>query len=72
MSLTGLAGALEVSVAYFMAHASQGSLLLPLLNGGKLAVLYCFAFLYFALAGGGAWSVDSLRGKTHGIERLAS
>lgn len=50
-----------MAVAYFMAHASQGSALLPMLNQGELAVLYCFVFLYFVFAGGGAWSVDSLR-----------
>jgi uncharacterized membrane protein YphA (DoxX/SURF4 family) len=26
-----------------------------------LAVLYCFLFLYFAVAGGGAWSIEQLR-----------
>jgi putative oxidoreductase len=50
-----------MAVAYFMAHASQGNALLPMLNQGELAVLYCFGFLYFVFAGGGAWSVDSLR-----------
>ncbi|HET6492360.1 MAG TPA: DoxX family protein [Burkholderiales bacterium] len=50
-----------MAVAYFMAHASQGSVLLPMLNGGEPAVLYCFVFLYFVFAGAGAWSVDSVR-----------
>lgn len=50
-----------MAAAYFMAHASQGSPLLPLLNQGELAVLYCFVFLYFVFAGAGAWSVDALR-----------
>ncbi|HEX6002457.1 MAG TPA: DoxX family protein [Burkholderiales bacterium] len=50
-----------MAVAYFMAHASQGSVLLPLLNQGELAVLYCFVFLYFVFAGAGAWSVDDMR-----------
>lgn len=27
------------------------------------AILYCFTFLYLAAAGGGAWSVDELRGR---------
>ena len=48
-----------MAVAYFMAHASQGNVLLPLLNGGELAVLYCFVFLYFVFSGAGAWSVDA-------------
>ena len=47
------------AVAYFIAHAPQG--FYPLLNGGELAVLYCFVFLYIASEGGGAWSVDNLR-----------
>jgi putative oxidoreductase len=48
----------DVAVAYFMAHAPRG--FFPLLNGGELAVVYCFAFLYFWLAGGGEWSLDRL------------
>lgn len=50
-----------MAVAYFTAHASQGNLLLPMLNHGELSVLYCFAFLYFTVAGAGAWSVDAAR-----------
>jgi putative oxidoreductase len=44
------------AVAYFIAHAPQG--FFPILNGGELAVLYCFAFLYLAAAGPGSWSLD--------------
>ena len=40
----------QMAVAYFMAHAPQG--FLPLANGGEAAILYCFAFLYLATAGG--------------------
>ena len=47
----------EMAFAYFMAHASRDPL--PLLNGGELAVVYCFLFLYLAAAGGGSWSVDA-------------
>ena len=50
-----------MAVAYFMAHSSQGHVLLPMLNQGELAVLYCFVFLYFVFSGAGAWSVDSVR-----------
>jgi putative oxidoreductase len=46
----------EMAFAYFMAHAPHG--LSPLVNHGEGAVFYCFVFLYFAFAGGGAWSVD--------------
>jgi putative oxidoreductase len=50
-----------MAVAYFIAHASQGHVLLPMLNQGELAVVYCFVFLYFAAAGAGAWGVDTMR-----------
>jgi putative oxidoreductase len=49
----------EMAFAYFMSHAPRG--FFPILNGGELAVLYCFLFLYFAVAGGGAWSLDAKR-----------
>ena len=52
-----------MAVAYFMVHASQGSVLLPMLNQGELAVLYCFVFLYLVFAGAGAWSADAMRGR---------
>ena len=48
----------DVAVAYFMAHAPRG--FFPLLNGGELAIIYCFAFFYFWVAGGGEWSLDRL------------
>ena len=47
-----------MAVAYFTAHAPGG--FLPLVNRGELAVLYCFVFLYLAVAGGGPWSLDSM------------
>ena len=28
------------------------------------AILYCFVFLYLAVAGGGAWSLDNARAGT--------
>jgi putative oxidoreductase len=48
----------EMAVAYFMAHAPRS--FFPFLNGGELAILFCFVFLYLAVAGGGAWSLDRL------------
>ena len=51
----------EMAVAYFMFHAKGGPF--PLLNHGELAVAYCFVFLYMAVAGGGAWSIDALMRK---------
>jgi putative oxidoreductase len=53
----------EMAIAYFTAHATQGNPLLPMLNQGEAAVLYCFIFLFLAAAGAGAWSVDRLRGR---------
>src|SRR6195256_2707385 len=49
------------AAAYFMAHASKG--FYPVLNGGELAALFCFVFLYFAFAGGGPWSGGALMGR---------
>jgi putative oxidoreductase len=49
----------DMAVAYFIAHGPRG--FFPLLSGGELAITYCFAFLYLAVAGGGEWSVDQLR-----------
>jgi len=49
-----------MAAAYFMAHASKG--FFPILNGGELAVLYCWAFLVIAAKGPGIWSVDAARG----------
>lgn len=48
----------QMAFAYFMAHAPRG--FFPYSNGGELAVLYCFVFLYLAFAGPGPWSVDRL------------
>jgi putative oxidoreductase len=50
-----------MATAYFMAHASQGNPLLPMLNQGETAVLYCFIFLHLCFAGAGPWSVDAAR-----------
>jgi putative oxidoreductase len=48
----------EMAVAYFQAHFPQSPW--PTANNGVPAVLYCFLFLYFSFAGGGAWSVDRM------------
>ncbi len=47
-----------MAVAYFMFHQPKG--LLPIMNGGDSAVLYCFIFLYIAARGSGIWSVESM------------
>ena len=51
----------EMAAAYFMAHASPGNVLVPTLNEGEAAVLYCFVFLFLSVAGAGALSIDSIR-----------
>jgi putative oxidoreductase len=51
----------EMAFAYFIGHASHGNALLPLVNRGELAVLYCFVCLFLAVAGAGAWSIDGRR-----------
>jgi putative oxidoreductase len=45
-----------MAFAYFIAHAPRG--FWPIVNGGELAALYCFVFLYISAAGGGPWSAD--------------
>jgi putative oxidoreductase len=57
----------EMAVAFWIAHVPNGWSkagamgLLPYNNGGELAVLYCFVFLYLAFAGGGPWNLDARR-----------
>ena len=46
----------EMAYAYFTAHVPKGTW--PILNGGELAALYAFVFLYIAARGAGVWSVD--------------
>ena len=48
----------QMAFAYFIAHAPKG--FWPIVNGGELAVMYCFVFLFFSVAGGGIWSIDAL------------
>jgi putative oxidoreductase len=46
----------EMAVAYFKSHFPRG--FWPIMNGGELAVLYCFIFLYLSAAGAGPASLD--------------
>jgi putative oxidoreductase len=46
----------EMAVAYFTVHSPRGHF--PIRNGGELAVVYCFVFLYLIFAGGGPLSLD--------------
>ena len=54
----------DMAVAFFMAHFPKTWL--PILNGGDLAVLFCFTFLYLWVAGPGPWSLDALLGRKSG------
>lgn len=49
----------EMAFGYFMVFAPRS--FFPLVSGGDSAILFCYIFLYFSLAGGGSWSLDRLR-----------
>ncbi|MFN3557859.1 MAG: DoxX family protein [Brevundimonas sp.] len=53
-----------MAVAYFLAHAPQGTY--PVNNGGDAAILFCFVFLFLIFSGPGALSLDSVVGKRRG------
>ena len=56
----------EMAFAYFLGHMFKDPakpVLLPLFNNGTAAILFCFACLYLACAGGGPLSVDAMRKK---------
>jgi putative oxidoreductase len=57
----------EMAFAYFMGHMFKAGIgapaFIPLLNGGNGAILFCFACLYLACAGGGVWSLDAVMRK---------
>ena len=55
-SLAAFVASGEMAVAYFQAHAPKA--FWPVQNGGELAVLFCFVFLYVAARGNGTWSVQ--------------
>ena len=48
----------QMAFAYWLAHAPRG--FWPIQNGGELAALYCFLYLYISANGGGKLSVDGL------------
>ena len=56
----------EMAFAYFMGHMfkkPEAPVFMPLLNGGNAAILFCFACLYLACAGGGPLSADAMMKK---------
>lgn len=52
----------QMAVAYFLRHQPRG--FWPIQNGGELAALYCFAFLFISMRGSGRLSLDALRRRT--------
>lgn len=50
-----------MAVAYFIGHVFPAGNILPIVNGGEPAALYCFVFLYISAHGSGIWSVDDAR-----------
>jgi putative oxidoreductase len=51
-----------MAAAFFIGHViPNGWNLLPIVNKGELAVLYCWVFLFMAAKGSGIWSVDASR-----------
>ena len=48
----------EMAVAYFQVHAPRS--FFPILSGGDTPILFCFIFLFLAVAGAGDWSIDAL------------
>ena len=53
-----------MAAAFFMGHVipAKGNLI-PIVNKGELAALYCFVFLVIAARGSGIWSVDEARAR---------
>lgn len=48
----------QMAVAYFMFYVTKD--FFPVVNGGELAIMFCFVFFYLVFSGPGAWSVDNL------------
>ena len=46
-----------MAVAYWLYHSIPP--FYPLVNGGEVAALYCFIFLFIACKGSGIWSMDN-------------
>jgi putative oxidoreductase len=53
-----------MAAAFFMGHViPNGGNLIPIVNKGELAALYCWVFLFMAARGSGIWSVDASRSR---------
>lgn len=51
----------EMAFAYWIAHGTHA--VLPIINQGELALLYCFVFLYITFKGPGIYSIDAVFAK---------
>ena len=51
----------EMAFAYWSVHGIHA--ILPVMNGGELAIIYCFLFLFIASRGSGVFSLDHFLGK---------
>jgi putative oxidoreductase len=60
-SIAAIIASGEMAAAYYQAHLPRGPV--PIQNGGELALLYCFFFLYTATRGPGPLSVGGNRGR---------
>jgi len=56
-----------MAVAFFIGHVipAKGNII-PIVNKGELAVIYCWVFIVIAAKGSGIWSVDASRARTTG------
>ena len=57
-----------MAAAFFMGHVfgpqNPTHNILPIVNKGELAVVYCWLFLFIAAQGPGIWSADATRAKS--------
>jgi putative oxidoreductase len=51
----------EMAFAYWSVHGIHA--ILPVMNGGELAIIYCFLFLFIASRGSGVFSLDHFLAK---------
>jgi putative oxidoreductase len=56
----------EMAVAYFMFYVevvpvpTLAAKFFPIMNGGELALVYCWVFFFIIFYGSGRWSIDAL------------
>lgn len=54
-----------MAFAFFTEHLPTG--VIPMTNGGELAVLYCFAFFLLVFTGGGTFALDARLNDSHAV-----